>query len=72
VIELLPDRESITLSLWLEAYPGIEFICRDRASAYTQAASQSAPAAQQVADRFHLLMNLTGAVKKTVEQNRKC
>jgi len=72
VIELLPDRESKTLSSWLETHPGIEIICRDRASAYTEAASQSAPAAQQVADRFHLLMNLTGAVKKTVERNRKC
>jgi transposase len=72
VIELLPDRESKTLSLWLEAHPGIEIICRDRASAYTEAASISAPSAQQVADRFHLLMNLTGAVKKTVERNRKC
>jgi len=72
VIELLPDRESKTLSLWLEAHPGIEIICRDRASAYTEAASASASAAQQVADRFHLLMNLTGAVKKVVERNRRC
>ena len=72
VIELLPDRESKTLSSWLEAHPGIEVICRDRASAYTEAASVSVPAAQQVADRFHLLMNLTGAVKKIVERNRKC
>ena len=72
VIELLPDRDAKTLSSWLETHPGIEIICRDRASAYTEAASVSAPAAQQVADRFHLLMNLTGAVKKTVERNRQC
>jgi transposase len=72
VIELLPDREMQTFSTWLEAHPGIEVICRDRASAYTEAARLSAPTAQQVADCFHLLMNLSGAVKKVVERNRRC
>lgn len=72
MIELLPDREAKTFSTWLEAHPGIEVICRDRASAYTEAARLSAPRAQQAGDRFHLLMNLTGAVKKAVERNRRC
>jgi transposase len=72
VIELLPNREAKTVSTWLEAHPGIEIICRDRASAYAEAAQLSAPTAQQVADRFHLSMNLTEAVKTTVERNRQC
>jgi drug/metabolite transporter (DMT)-like permease len=51
----------------LHPHPGVEIICRDRVSAYAEAAQLSAPSAQQVADRFHLSMNLTGVVKKTVE-----
>ncbi len=60
VIDLLPDREAKTVSAWLESHPGVEIICRDRASAYTEAAELSALNAQQVVDRFHLLMNLKG------------
>lgn len=33
-IDLLPDRESATLSTWLTAHPGIEIVSRDRSQAY--------------------------------------
>jgi len=63
-VDLLPDREPATVIAWLHAHPGVEIISRDRASAYAAAATEGAPAAVQVADRFHLVVNLSDAVQR--------
>lgn len=63
-VDLLPDRETATVAAWLTAHPGPEIISRDRAEAYAAAASQGAPAARQVADRFHILRNLGDALEE--------
>lgn len=57
-LTLLPDREAATVAQWLQAYPGIKVLVRDRSEVYAEAARLGAPTALQVADRFHLLQNL--------------
>jgi len=62
VIDLLPDRSADTTAAWLRAHPGIEIVSRDRASLYAEAANRAAPHAVQIADRWHLLRNLSEAL----------
>lgn len=68
-IDLLPDRESETLALWLKQHPEIEIISRDRGSNYIEGSNTGAPQAKQVADRWHLLKNATEVFEKTICRN---
>ena len=69
VVDLLPDRDAATVRTWLEAHPGVELVSRDRWSSYSQAATEAAPKAQQVADRGHLLKNVREAVERLLERH---
>ena len=67
-VDLLPDRESERLEKWREAHPEVEVISQDRAGAYAEGACKGAPAALQIADRFHLFCNLTQALQGLQER----
>jgi len=69
VVDLLPDRTSAVLETWLKAHPDVELITRDRSGSYSEGATRGAPNAIQIADRFHLLANLTDILKHIIERN---
>jgi transposase len=71
-IDLLPDRSQATFEAWLRAHREVEIISRDRAGEYAAAGRRGAPQAQQVADRFHLLLNLRNGLKKLMERKQAC
>jgi transposase len=65
-VEVLADREADTVVRWLRAHRGVKIISRDRAGTYAEAATRGAPCAKQVADRYHVLVNLRDALKGTL------
>ena len=69
-INVLPDREGKTLEDWLHDHPGIELVTRDRSSVYANAITTAFPNAVQVADRWHLMANLSDVVERFLDTQR--
>ncbi len=71
VTELLPDRASESFSEWLKAHPEVATIARDRCGLYAEGASLGAPQSRQVADRFHLILNLSATMERVLEERSR-
>ena len=70
VIDLLPDRTGETLASWLRQHgEGVAVISRDRAGAYAEGIRAGAPQAVQIADRWHLLVNASDALRQVLDQH---
>ncbi len=70
IVELLPDRNAETVAQWLREHPGVEIITRDRSTIYADGATQGAPNAVQIADRWHLLQNATAVLLKVFQRHQ--
>ncbi len=71
VVDLLPDRDANTVAKWLRQHPGTEIISRDRGGIYAEAARRAAPHAVQVADRWHLLRNLSEVLRHAITPHHR-
>jgi transposase len=67
-VDLLPERSAAALKCWLRNHPEVEIISRDRGDDYIKGASEGAPQAVQVADRWHLLRNLRETLARVVDR----
>ena len=70
VIDLLPDREAVTLTNWLKAHSSVETVSRDRSSTYASGITQASDKIIQIADRWHILKNLTEGFERFLNTQR--
>lgn len=69
-IDMLADREASSVKRWLHEHPGVKLISRDRAGAYAEGARRGAPRARQIADRYHLLVNLRNTLQAALARQQ--
>jgi transposase len=67
VVDLLPGRDGNEVKNFLQSHKEIRLVCRDRSGAYSAAVNEVIPSAIQVADRFHLIKNLSDSVYQLVK-----
>jgi transposase len=70
VVDVLADRSAASTAPWFSQHPEVEIVSRDRCGIYARVATQGAPQARRVADRFHLLQNLRAAVERQASRTQ--
>ncbi len=71
VVQLLAERSVATSKTWLRKHPEIDLVSRDRGKLFREAATDGAPQAKQVVDRFHLQKNFAEALEKFFRQQER-
>ena len=71
VMDLLPDRAAESFCEWLKRHPEVMTISRDRCGLYAEGATLGAPQSQQIADRFHLVLNLSATMERVLEERSR-
>ncbi|WP_327286736.1 ISL3 family transposase [Rubrobacter aplysinae] len=63
IVDLLQGHSTELIAGWLGQHPDVEVVARDRSNVCREGIDAGAPQARQVADRWHLLHNLTQVVE---------
>jgi transposase len=70
IVDLLQGHSTELIAQWLRRRPGVQVVSRDRSHVCREAIEAGAPEAMQVADRWHLLHNLTQVLEEFLLQKR--
>ena len=69
-IEVLSDRSAEGVATWLQQHPEVQIVARDRSTEFARGINLGAPQAKQIADRWHLLKNLTEVLERILSNVR--
>lgn len=70
IVDLLQGHSTELIAGWLKQRPDIEVVARDRSNVCKEGIDAGAPKAKQVADRWHLLHNLTQVLENFLLSKR--
>jgi transposase len=68
-VDVLQDASADSFAAWLKEHRSRQLITRDRAGTFADGAASGAPKAIQIADRWHILRNLSEALKKVLARH---
>ena len=69
VIDLLGDRDVSSFQTWLDGHSQVAIVSRDQSTDYTAAIAATGRNITEVADRFHLNMNMSACVTKVISSH---
>jgi transposase len=67
-IDLIESRDEMEVTSWLKKHQEIKIVTRDRATSYSKAITTALPACKQIADRFHIVKNLSERIYETISK----
>jgi predicted transcriptional regulator len=68
-IDLLGDRDTESFREWIEQHKNVHTVSRDRSTDYSSAIASTGRQINEVADKFHLVKNITDRTTKLVAEN---
>ena len=68
-VDVLAERSAEAVADWLRAHPGVTTVARDRRGVSADGIRHGAPAATQVADRWHILKNVGELLERVVARH---